>query len=114
MKTVQLVAGEMESNYPIKQFKELNIFSEYFLVEKGNDHHIHLLRYIENIKEWYHISLDSCFTHKLELDIKELCERYYIYCIPEYTGGSDGIYLNNEESREARKELLKFLINKYL
>lgn len=114
MKTVQLVAGEMESNYPIKQFKELNMHSEYFLVEKGDDHHIHLLRYIENIKEWYHISLDSCFTHKLELDIKELCERYYIYCIPEFTGGSDGIYLNNKESREARKELLKFLINKYM
>ena len=114
MKTVQLVAGEIESNYPIKQFKELNIFSEYFLVDKGSDPRIRILRYIEDIKKWYIISLDSFCTHKLELDIEELTERFYVYCIPEYTGGSDGISLNNKESREARKELLEFLINKYM
>ena len=113
MKVVELVSSAQESDYPIKPFKELNIFSEYFLVEKGNDHHIHLLRYIENIKEWYHISLDSYFTHKLELNIKELCESYYVYCIPEFTGGCDGAYLNNRESNKARKELLEFLIDKY-
>ena len=114
MKTVQLVAGEMESNYPIKQFKELNIHSEYFLVDKGNDPHVRILRYFDDIKEWYIIRLDSFCTNKLKLDIEELTERFYVYCIPEYTGGSDGIYLNNKESGEARKELLEFLINKYM
>lgn len=114
MKVVELVGSAQESDYPIKPFKELNIFSEYFfLVRKGNDPSIYLLKYIEDIKEWYLISLDSRFTHKLELDIKELCESYYVYCIPEYTGGCDGAYLNNRESNKARKELLEFLINKY-
>lgn len=114
MKTVQLVASEIESNYPIKQFKELNIYSEYFLVDKGNDPHVRILRYFDDIKQWYIICLDSFCTHKLELDIEELTKRFYVYCIPEYTGGSDGIYLNDKESREARKELLGFLINRYM
>ena len=113
MKAVELLVGQEDSRFPIKKFTQLNIFDEYFLVGKGIQG-VSILRYIEDIKEWYIISLDSFCTHKLELDIEELCERFYVYCIPEYTGGSAGIESNVIESREARKELLEFLINKYM
>jgi len=113
MKAVELLVGQEDSRFPIKKFTQLNIFDEYFLVGKGIQG-VSILRYIEDIKEWYIISLDSFCTHKLELGIEELCERFYVYCIPEYTGGCAGIESNVIESREARKELLEFLINKYM
>lgn len=113
MKAVELLVGQESSRFPIKKFSELNIHDEYFLVGKGIQG-VSILRYIEDVKEWYIISLDGFFTHKLELDIEELCERFYIYCIPEYTGGSAGIEYNVRESREARKELLEFIVNKFM
>lgn len=113
MKAVELLVGQKSSRFPIKKFSELNIHDEYFLVGKGIQN-VSILRYIEDIKAWYIISLDSFCTHKLELDIEELNERFHVYCIPEYTGGSAGIESNVMESREARKELLEFIVNRFM
>lgn len=112
MKVVELRNEKINSNYPIEEMKELNQYSEYFLVHK-NSKDILLLRYIEDIHEWYFISLNNYCTHKLVLSIAELCERFHIFCIPEYTGGSSGVSLNIEETRKSRIELFEFLINTY-
>lgn len=116
MKAVELRYSEKESKFPIKNLDQLSIYSEYFLVDKIDNNEVFILRYFEDINTWYLVSLNSFITRKLTLStsIKSLCDTFYIYSIPEYTGGSDGINMNEKESDEERKKLLEFLIENYL
>ena len=113
MKTVELRSKCEVSDFPIQSFKELNKYDEYFLVAKSTKS-IFVLRYIEEIKKWYLIALDGVFSRELNVQISDLCEDFYIFCIPEYTGGCNGISENEKESNKARKDLFRFLIDKFM
>lgn len=111
MKVFELKYKATNSNYPIKDFSTLNIYSEYFLVDK-NSNYVFVLRYFKDIKKWYVISLQNTETLPLDLGIDELCDIFDIYCIPEYTGGIDDVNKNREETIKERNKLLRFLIEK--
>lgn len=110
MKVVELRVHQKISDFPIKECTNLNIYSEYFLVDKINGS-VFLLRYF--CGDWFLISLKSFVVKKLALGFKDMFEVFEVYCIPEYTGGSDGINEDNRESEKERKILLQYLINRY-
>ena len=113
MKVVELRNEKINSNYPIQEIDELHIYAEYFVVDKTTKD-VFILRYINDVGDWFLISVDSFCTIRLKLSKKELCDRYFIFCIPEYVGGSEGINRDIAETKEARLELFKFLIQEYL
>lgn len=113
MKVVELRKEKINSNYPIQEIDELHIYAEYFVVDKKTKD-VYMLRYINDVSDWFLISVDSFYTSRLNLSIKELCDRFFVFCIPEYVGGSEGITKDIEETKKARLELFKFLIQEYL
>ena len=111
MKVVELVKNCEESIYPIRKMKDFCIYDEYFLV-RPSDGAVAILRQIEG--SLYIIYLDSFVVSKWEDSFEELSEIFKVFCIPEYTGGSDGISENKSETAKARKELFEFLISRYM
>lgn len=111
MQVVELVKNCKESIYPVKNARDFNPYNEYFLVIEGQKN-ISILRQIEN--KLYIISLTCFGVTQWEHPFEEIFDVYKVFCIPEYTGGSDGISENARETRQSRKELMEFLINNYV
>ena len=109
MKAVELRVNQKISDFPIKECTNLHIYSEYFLVDKSTND-IWILRHFNG--DWFVIALKSFYMAKMDFSFDEMFEMFDVYCIPEYTGGSDGINEDNRDSEKERKKLLQYLINR--